>query len=234
MSSSRACGLGHDHSFRTRRLEAIDVRRRARGDARARRRWPGSSPSGRWTAWTWAPRPSSARSRLRRRVGRDDGGDDAAGRRAGRRATRPCRRPRCAPCRCSSRPTLPSGARRRRGVRGLPAARRARRRRGGHRRGRLRAHAAQAALPATLPGERPLRIRVRALLRRLEHRPDADAGGARRHEHHLDGRDRRARRRPEAAAREGRRSTCRWRWRSSARRPDRHRALVGPGLMPPM
>ena len=44
---------------------------------------------------------------------------------------------------------------------------------------------------------RRLWIRVRALLRRLEHRTDADAGGAERHERPLDVRDRRPRPRPE-------------------------------------
>src|SRR2546430_7778178 len=50
----------------------------------------------------------------------------------------------------------------------------------------------------------PIWIRVRVLLHRLEHRIDADAAGAGRHEHHLDGCGRRRRPRPEAPAREGR------------------------------
>ena len=58
-------------------------------------------------------------------------------------------------------------------------------------------------------------IRVRALLRRLEHRTDADAGGAERHERHLDVRDRRPRPRPEARCPRKPPSMCRWRWRSS-------------------
>jgi hypothetical protein len=45
----------------------------------------------------------------------------------------------------------------------------------------------QTRLPAALSRERPLGIRVRDLLRRLEHRVDGDAAGARRHEHRLDG-----------------------------------------------
>ena len=48
----------------------------------------------------------------------------------------------------------------------------ARRRRAGDRGRRLRAHAGQAALPQALPGERPLRILLRAVLRRLERRAD--------------------------------------------------------------
>src|SRR4029077_14863745 len=62
-----------------------------------------------------------------------------------------------------------------------------RRRRGGDRGRWLRIDAAQAALPPALPREHSLRIRVRALLRRVERRTDADARGARRYECHLDG-----------------------------------------------
>ena len=119
------------------------------------------------------------------------------------------------------------GTRGRRGVRGVPAARVCRRRRGCDRGRCLRVHAAQAALPPALPRERPLRIRVRALLRRLEHRADADAGGAGRHERHLDGRDRRPRPRPEAAAREGRHRCAAGAGDRRTRCLDRRRALVG-------
>src|SRR5262249_120854 len=59
---------------------------------------------------------------------------------------------------------------------------------------------AQARLPAALSRERPLGIRVRDLLRRLEYRVDGDAAGAWRHEHRLDGRRCRGRPRPEAPA----------------------------------
>ena len=97
-------------------------------------------------------------------------------------------------------------ARRRRRVRAVPAARVARRRRGRDRGGVYELTPLKRQLPPALPRERPLGIRVRALLRRLEHRADADAGGAERHERRLDGRDRRARPRPEAPARERRRS----------------------------
>ncbi len=69
----------------------------------------------------------------------------------------------------------------------VPAAWVFRRRRGCDRGWSLRVHAAQAALPPALPRERPVWIRVRALLRRLEHRPDADARSAGRHERRLDG-----------------------------------------------
>jgi Predicted metal-binding integral membrane protein (DUF2182) len=48
--------------------------------------------------------------------------------------------------------------------------------------------------------ERPLRSRVRSQLRRLEHRTDADDGGAGANELHLDVRGRRPRARPEAHA----------------------------------
>ena len=98
---------------------------------------------------------------------------------------------------------------------------------GGDRGRRVRAHAAQAALPPALPRQRPLRIRVRALLRRLEHRADGHAGGAGRHERHLDVGDRRAGPRPEAPARQEPPSTCRWRSRSPGLASDRHRAVVG-------
>ena len=99
----------------------------------------------------------------------------------------------------------------------------------------VRVHAAQAALPPALPRQRPLWIRVRALLRRLEHRADADAGGAGRHERHLDVGDRRARPAP--------RSSCPPR---AAVDVPLALAIVGlgiwiviapssvPGLMPPM
>ncbi len=91
--------------------------------------------------------------------------------------TRSCRSARAR--RAAVRRLLPCrlGTRRHRGVRGVPAARVRRRRRGCDRGRCLRGHAAQAALPPALPRERPLRIRVRALLRRLEHRTDADARG---------------------------------------------------------
>src|SRR6266542_2388711 len=96
------------------------------------------------------------------------------------------------------------GPRRPAGIRGVPAARVARGRRGRARGWVLRAHAAQAALPPALPREHPLRTRVRPLLRRLEHRTNADAGGAGRHEPRLDVDHRGRRPRPEAAARQGR------------------------------
>ena len=168
---------------------------------------PGSSRSRRWAGWTWASRPGSARSRsssplwvpmmaammlpgaapavLEARRGERPRTRRAAVR---RRRTSRSGRSWASPCtRCTGRTgRVVAGAGRDRGR-------------------RLRAHAAQAALPPALPRERPLRLRVRALLRRLEHRADAGARGAGRHEHRLDGRDRRARRRPEAPARQGRR-----------------------------
>ena len=128
---------------------------------------------------------------LRWPLGGDDGGDDAAGRGSGCRAMRSGQRPRT---RCAAlRRVLPRrlGTRRRRAVCGVPAARVPRRRRGCDRGRWLRAHAGQAALPQALPRKREHRAGVRALLRRLEHRANADAGGAGRHERHLDVRDRR-------------------------------------------
>jgi hypothetical protein len=65
--------------------------------------------------------------------------------------------------------------------------------------GRLLA-APQTWLPPELSRERPLGIQVRDLLRRLEHRVDGDAAGARRHERHVDVRRCCTRPRPEALA----------------------------------
>src|SRR5207237_218239 len=78
-----------------------------------------------------------------------------------------------------------------------------------------------------LPRERPFGIRVRALLRRLEHRTDADAAGGGRHERHLDDRDRRPRPRPEAPARESRRRCAAGAGDRRTWSPYRHRTLVG-------
>src|SRR5260370_1405751 len=85
---------------------------------------------------------------------------------------------------------------------------------------------AAAWVVTVLPRERPLGIRVRALLRRLEYRTHGDAAGAGRHECHLDGRDRRPRARPEAPACEGcHRCTARAGDRRAGH-PDSHRARV--------
>jgi hypothetical protein len=51
----------------------------------------------------------------------------------------------------------------------------------------LRAHTAEAHVAATLPRRGPVTSSVRAFMRRVEHRPDADVRGAGRHERHLDG-----------------------------------------------
>ena len=61
---------------------------------------------------------------------------------------------------------------------------------------------------------RRLRARLRAVLPRVQHRADGDAGRAERHERHLDGGDHRPGPRPEAPAREAPPSMCRWRWPS--------------------
>src|SRR6266540_2452354 len=133
----------------------------------------------------------------------------------------------CAPCRYSSGRTLPSGhswasrCMRCTGRTGLSPPARLRSRQVST------SSPAQAALPPALPRERPLWIRVRALLRRLEHRTDADAGGGERHERHLDVRDRRPRPRPEAPARETRHRCAAGAGDRRTRNPDRPRALVG-------
>jgi hypothetical protein len=67
--------------------------------------------------------------------------------------------------------------------------------------GAIRAHTAQAALPAALPRGRSRRTAVRGRMPGLEHRADGDARRLRRHEHRLDVGDRHRRRRPEAVAR---------------------------------
>jgi len=69
------------------------------------------------------------------------------------------------------------------GVCGGPAVRVGGRRPDCDRRRRLRVHAAQAAIPPALPRQRRFWVRLRAALRRVEHRADGDAGGAGRHEH---------------------------------------------------
>src|SRR5205085_5666787 len=130
----------------------------------------------------------------------DDGGDDAARGGSGRVEV----------ARCARRAVLRRVVSRRLdgnrpgGLRRLPAARRRGRGRADDRRRTLRAHAAQAPLPAALPRERPLGLRVRGVVRRLEHRADGRAARTRRHERHLDGARRRPRPRPEAPAAAGR------------------------------
>jgi hypothetical protein len=92
---------------------------------------------------------------LRRHVGRDDGGDDAAWRSASRPAVRRRQRSRrrVAPLRGLVPRRL--GTVRARRLRPLPAARRVCRGRSNNRGLRLRAHAAEAGVPASLPRQRP-------------------------------------------------------------------------------
>src|SRR6266852_6221845 len=217
---------------RNREDERYDSRNgsRADGDARARRRILGHR----------GPADERANERDEHRrchparfvrvlygpVGGNDGGDDAARRGSGSLAKRSY--PRCAhsaavrrvvPCRLDTRG--------RRNVCALPAARLLRGRRVCDRCGGLRAHAAQTALPPALPRERRLWIRVRALLRRVEHRTDGDAGGAEHHERHLNVRDRRPRSRPEAPACESRHRRAGGAGHRRTWTSDRHSALVG-------
>ena len=119
----------------------------------------------------------------------DDGGDDAAGRGSGGSETRSVPAVVCAPCRCSSGRTSPSGRS------WASPCTRCTGRTGRRRRARWRSRPGVYELtPLKQHFRRRCResvalwIRVRALLRRLEHRTDADAGGAERHERHLDGR----------------------------------------------
>ena len=69
-------------------------------------------------------------------------------------------------------------------------------------------------------------IRVRALLRRLHHWTDADVCGARRHEHHLDVRDRPPRLCPEVTASESCRRCAAGASNRRTWSPHRHHALV--------
>ncbi len=207
---------------------------RADSDARARRRILGDRGPADERDGHGRGDPARFVHVLCRPAGADDGSDDAAGRGSGSPETRPCQR--WSAHRAAIRRVVPGrlGTPGRRRVCVVPAAR-AFRGRHGHDRGRcLRVHAAQAALPPALPGERPFWIRVRALLRRLEHRTDADAGGAGRHERHLDGRDRGPRPRPEAPARENRHRRAAGASDRRTGNPDRHPPTSVPGLTPPM
>jgi hypothetical protein len=92
---------------------------------------------------------------LRRHVGRDDGGDDAAWRSASRPAVRRRQRSRRRVAPLSGLVPRRLGTVRARRLRPLPAARRVCRGRSNNRGLRLRAHAAEARVPASLPRQRP-------------------------------------------------------------------------------
>jgi hypothetical protein len=92
---------------------------------------------------------------LRRHVGRDDGGDDAAWRSASRPAVRRRQRSRRRVAPLSGLVPRRLGTVRARRLRPLPAARRVCRGRSNNRGLRLRAHAAEARMPASLPRQRP-------------------------------------------------------------------------------
>src|SRR5215472_3124436 len=200
---------------------------RARGNARPRRRGLGRrGPADARDGHGGGDQARLVRV-LHRRVGGDDGGHDAARRRTAGAEARSGQRPRAR--RAAVRRVLPCRVdpRGRRGVWVVPAARDLRRRCGCDRGRWVRVHPAETALPPALPGRRPLRTWVRALLHRLEHRTDADAAGAGGHECHLDVRDCRPGPRSKAPACERRHRRAIGAGNHRAWTLDHHRPVVG-------